>query len=118
MFFLETYFNRIVKYDLINTFTYSNLTKIPKLEKIVLNFGYQKSNLKYIISGLLALEFITSKKSSLTKSKNLNLFLKIKKGNPVGCKVILRKNTMYHVYTNIINSIFLKAKRLPKYQFQ
>ena len=61
------------------------------LKKIVLNFGYQKSNLKYLISGLLALEFISSKKGKITKSRHLNLFLKIKKGDPVGCKIVLKK---------------------------
>ena len=118
MFFFKTYFDKIIKYDLVNTFFCQNVIEIPKLKRIILNFGYQKSNFKYFVSSLLALEFISSKKGKITKSKCLNMILKIKKGNPVGCKVILRKNTMYHVYTNIINSIFLKAKRLPKYQFQ
>ena len=118
MFFFETYFHKTVRYDLVNAFKCQNVTEIPKLKKIVLNFGYQKSNLKSLISGLLALEFITSKKSNLTKSKHLNLLLKIKKGNPVGCKIVLKKNTMFFFYTKLINSIFLKAKRAPKYTFQ
>ena len=117
MLFFKTYYHKIVKYDLVNTFLCQNLTEIPELKKIVLNFGYQKSNLKYLISGLLALEFITSKKGSLTKSKHLNLFLKIKKGNPVGCKIVLKKNTMYFFYIRLITSIFLKAKKSPKKQF-
>ena len=118
MLFFKTYYHKIVKYDLVNTFLCQKLTEIPELKKIVLNFGYQKSNLKYLISGLLALEFITSKKGSLTKSKHLNLFLKIKKGNPVGCKIVLKKNTMYFFYIRLITSIFSKAKQSPKYQFQ
>jgi len=118
MLFFKTYYHKIVKYDLVNTFLCQKLTEIPELKKIVLNFGYQKSNLKYIISGLLALEFITSKKGSLTKSKHLNLFLKIKKGNPVGCKIVLKKNTMYFFYIRLITSIFSKAKQPAKYPFQ
>jgi ribosomal protein L5 len=41
--------------------------------------------------------------------------LKIKKGNPVGCKVILKKHTMYFFYFKLITSIFLKIKR-PQYR--
>jgi large subunit ribosomal protein L5 len=95
MFFFETYVHKIISYDLINTFFYRNLIEIPKLKKITLNFGYQKSNFKHLVSSLLALEFITSKKGKITTSKHLNVFLKIKKGNPVGCKIILKKSTMY-----------------------
>ena len=110
MFFLKTYFDRVIKYDLINTFFYQNLLEIPKLEKIILNFGYQKSNFKYLVSGLLALEFISLKRSKITKSKHLNVFLKIKKGNPVGCKIVLKKNTMYLFYLKLITSVFSKSQ--------
>ena len=118
MFFFETYFHRTVKYDLINTFFYKHLMETPKLRKITLNFGSQKSNFKYLVSSLLALEFISSKKGKITTSKHLNVFLKIKKGNPVGCKIILEKNTMYFFYLKLITSIFPKAKQSQPYRFQ
>ena len=111
MFFFQTYFHQIIKYDLINTFFYPSLLEIPKLKKIILNFGYRKSNLKYLVSGLLALEFISYKKGKITKSKHLNVFLKIKKGNPVGCKVVLRKSTMHFFYLKLLTSIFSKTKQ-------
>jgi len=82
MVFFDKYLCKVVKYDLVNTFIYQNLTQIPKLERMILNFGYQKSNLKYLVSGLLALEFVSSKKGGITKSKHLNVFLKIKKRRP------------------------------------
>jgi len=118
MFFFETYCRKIIKYDFINTFIYHNLTQIPNIKKIVLNFGHPKSNLKYLISSLLALEFISSKKGKITKSKHVNLFLKIKKGNPVGCKIILKKSAMYSFYTKLITLIFLKTKRHQTHLFQ
>jgi large subunit ribosomal protein L5 len=118
MFFFETYFYKIIRYDLINTFFYRNLIKIPKLKKIILNFGYQKSNFKYFVSSILALEFISSKKGKITKSKHLNVFLKIKKGNPVGCKIVLKKSTMYFFYLKLITSIFSKVKQSQTSRFQ
>ena len=71
MIFFKTYFGKVIKYDLVNTFIYQNLRQIPELKKIVLNFGYQKSNLKYLISGLLALEFISSKKGKAKVSSQV-----------------------------------------------
>jgi len=60
MVFFKTYSQKIIKHDLINVFAYPNLNQLPELKKIILNFGFQKSNLKHIISGLLALEFLSS----------------------------------------------------------
>lgn len=116
MFFFEIYTRKIVTYDLVNAFLYQNIKQLPKLEKITLNFGYPKSKLKNLLSGLLALEFITSKKAKITKSRHLNIFLKIKKGNPVGCKIILKKSTMYFFYLKLITSIFPKIKR-PQFRW-
>jgi large subunit ribosomal protein L5 len=111
MSFFEAYHRKVIKYDLVNTFTYQNLTQIPKLERIVLNFGYPKSKLKNLISGLLALEFLSSKKGKMTKSRHLNLFLKVKKGNPVGCTIVLKKNLMHFFYLKLMTSIFPKVRR-------
>ena len=105
---LEAYNSKIIKYDLVNTFVYQNLTQMPRLEKMILNFGYPKSKLKNLISGLLALEFLSAKKGQITKSRHLNIFLKIKKGNPVGCKLVLTKSIMNFFYLK------LNLKRLPK----
>jgi len=111
MTFFEEYNRTVIRYDLINTFVYQNLAQVPRLEKIILNFGYPKSKIKNIISGLLALEFLSSQKGTITKSKHLNVFLKIKKGNPVGCKLVLRKNIMNLFYLKLMTSIFPKIKR-------
>ena len=99
---LEAYNSKIIKYDLVNTFVYQNLTQMPRLEKMILNFGYPKSKLKNLISGLLALEFLSAKKGQITKSRHLNIFLKIKKGNPVGCKLVLTKSIMNFFYLKLI----------------
>lgn len=116
MFFFERYFHTVIKYDLINTFFYQSSTEIPKLEKIILNFGYKNPNFRYIISSLLALEFISFEKGNITRSNDLNVFLKIKKGNPVGCKITLKKKTMYFFYLKLIIFILSKTKQSRKSQ--
>lgn len=117
MFFFEKYNRKIVTYDLVNAFIYQDIKQLPRLDKITLNFGYPKSKLKNLLSGLLALEFIASKKAKITKSRHLNIFLKIKKGNPVGCKIILKKSIMYFFYLKLITSVFSKINR-PLYNGQ
>jgi len=118
MSFFEIYNFTIIKYDLVNTFTYQDLTQMPSLKKIILNFGYPKSKLKNLISGLLALEFLSSKKGKITKSRHLNIFLKLKKGNPVGCKLVLKKSIMNFFYLKLMTSIFPKIKRPQSHQVQ
>jgi len=114
MSFFNSYSRRTINYDLVNVFFYNKLTQIPKLKQITLSFKYQQSLFKYILSSLIALEFITLKKSNLTKSKRLNVFLKIKKGAPVGCKVILKKESMYSFYLKLITLTPLKTIKFKK----
>jgi len=119
MHFLEHYYNNIIKKDLINRFNYKSIKKIPKLEKIVVNFGCKSFELKKLASSILSLQLITTKKGMLTVSKKPNLLLKIRKGNPVGCKLLLTKNLMYVFFTRLITEIFprIKNKQLIKKHF-
>ena len=88
---LEYYYKKVIVYDLINKFSYNNLKKVPKLKQIVLNFGCKNSEIKNLSAALISFELIASNKNiELTKSKRANLFIKIRKGHPVGCKVILK----------------------------
>jgi large subunit ribosomal protein L5 len=104
MHFLEYYYKNIIKYDLTNKFLYKNINELPKIKKIILNFGNKNTKIKNSAAALLALELITTKKGVLTKTKKPNLFLKIQKGKPAGCKIILKKTLMY----NFLNKILLE----------
>ena len=77
MHFLEYYYNNIIKKDLINRFNYKSVKKIPKLEKITVNFGCKSFELKKLASSILSLQLVTTKKGVLTTSKKPNLLLKI-----------------------------------------
>lgn len=110
MQFLQQYYYNILKYDLINKFNYTNLKEIPKLKEIILNFGCKSFELKILITSLLALQLITKKKGKLTTSKKSNILLKIRKGNPVGCKIILKKEFMYKFFTKFILKILPRLK--------
>lgn len=107
---LENYYKKIIRYDLINKFLYTHLDEIPKLKKIILNFGCKNFEIKTIASALLSLELITTKQGSLTKSKRSNILLKIRKGYPVGCIVVLRKKKMYNFFLKLLSEVFPNLK--------
>lgn len=102
---LTQYQNNIVKYDLINTFNYKLITKLPKIEHITLTFKIKTSNYKILNSIMLTLTLLTFQKSKLTQSKVSSISLKIRKGQPVGCKVTLRKNKMNRFIFQLLNKI-------------
>lgn len=107
---LENYYKKVIRYDLINKFSYTYLNEIPKLKKIILNFGCKTIEIKNIASALLSLELVTTKQGSLVKSKRSNLLLKVRKGNPVGCVVVLKKNDMYIFLLKLLSEVFSNLK--------
>ena len=110
MHILEFFYEKIIKHDLLNKFSYSTIKNIPKLKKIILNFGCNSHNIKNISSALLSLELISNKQSRLTKTKTSNIFIKIRKGAPVGCYVVLKKKNMYKFLFKLLIEIFPMIK--------
>lgn len=110
MNFLEQFYFKTIKYDLLNKFLYKNSKKIPKIKKIILNFGCKNNELKNLATSLLSLELLTKQKGVLTTTKYSNIILKIRKGNPVGCKLILRKDKMFEFLSKTLFEIFPKQK--------
>jgi large subunit ribosomal protein L5 len=110
MNFLKYFYEKNLKHTLVNKFLYSNTKKIPKIKKIILNFGCKTTDIQYISAGLLALELITNQKSILTKSKYPVIALKIRQGNPIGCKITLRKNIMFNYISLMLVEVFPRLK--------
>ena len=107
---LENFYKKIVRRDLVNKFSYTHLSQIPQLKKIVINLGCKNSDIKSIAPALFSLELITAKPGFLVKSKQSNILLKIRKGNPVGCMVILKKKKMYGFLFKLLAEVFLSFK--------
>ena len=118
MGFIKTYNEKIIKYDLVNKFPYNSNENIPRLKKITLNFGCKNFNIQRFATTLLALEILTSKKATLSASKNANILLKIQKGQPAGCKIILVKKEMYFFLTKLHLDIFPKLRNFPGFKLQ
>jgi large subunit ribosomal protein L5 len=114
MRFLKIYEKNIIKYDLLNKFKYKEISKLPQIKKIVLNFTYKNSNIKNLITSLIALELIANQKGLLTYSNISNISLKIRKGQPIGCKVIIKKKYIYLFFSKLVIDILPNFKNFKE----
>ena len=102
---LKLVYEEKVVQKLKNTFNYSNVMEVPKLQSISLNIGLgeAKNNSKGLESALQELTLITGQKPIITRAKKDISNFKIRKGWPVGCKVTLRSNMMYEFLERLIS---------------
>lgn len=110
MTFIKSFYFKTIKQDFVNKFSYKNTKKIPKLKKIILDFNCKSSELKSIISCLLALEIIAKQKGKMTLANHSNVLLKLRKGNPIGCKVTLKKKNLFSYLLKNLLSVFPMLK--------
>ncbi len=102
---LQEKYEKEVMPALMDKFGYKNVMEIPKLEKIVINMGVgeAKENQKVLESAISDLTKITGQKPIITKAKKSVANFKIRENMPLGCKVTLRKQTMYEFADKFIN---------------
>ena len=111
MKFFDFYTKNTLYYDLLHKFSFKEIKCIPKFKKIVLSFCLKKYEIKYLLIVLSALKIISGVKfCNVTKSKSSNVSLKIKKGNPIGGKVILKKMRMNLFLLKLLSLGFLNKK--------
>jgi len=109
MNYLIKYYNNIIRYDLSNKFNYKNISKIPKIKTIILNFGCKTSDLKKLSLSFLALQLISKTRGKVNLTRKSNVFFKIRKGQPVGCQIIIKKKKMFRIILYLYN-IMLNSK--------
>jgi large subunit ribosomal protein L5 len=118
MNYFKKYYDKNLKYNLINKFFYKNITELPFLKKVIVNFNCKTSEIKLLSSSILALEIITLQKGSLTKSKKSNIFLKLRKGQPIGCKLELSKNNRFNFLSKLVFEILPKFKKFSHFKYK
>lgn len=101
---LERYRNEIVP-QLMEKYSIKNSLAVPCLEKIVVNMGVGEGHqdLKILEKAMEELSLITGQKPIIRRAKKAIANFKIKKGNPIGCKVTLRRTMMYEFLDRFIN---------------
>nr|YP_010131935.1 ribosomal protein L5 [Odontella regia]QQD79314.1 ribosomal protein L5 [Odontella regia] len=106
----EYFIKNNCKYDIINKFYYNTLNKLPKVSKICLNIKLQDSQMFTFITSLIALELVTSQKSTISSFKKPKLRLNIKDGILTSCMVTLRKHLMYSFLKKLIYEILPQSQ--------
>lgn len=86
-------------------FNYTNVFEIPRLTKITLNIGMGAAlqNNKLLESAVEELSVISGQKPIITKAKRSISNFKLREGNPIGCKVTLRRARMYEFLERYIS---------------
>jgi ribosomal protein L5 len=113
MTFINNYYSKVLKYDLINKFQYYKVSEVPALKKIILSYPFQNFNIKKITACLQMLEFIVGKKVLILTTKKPLVFLKIKKGFPSGCKIVLKNHLLNASFIKIVFEILPHIEQAP-----
>jgi large subunit ribosomal protein L5 len=94
--------NEIYKSDVVprlrEKFGYGNAMQVPKLSKVIINMGLGEAieNIKVLDSAAEEIGVITGQKPVVTKARKSISNFKLRAGVPIGIKVTLRRDRMYH----------------------
>jgi len=82
---------------------YGNIHQIPKMKKIVVNMGVSASLEKSAIDDASKdLALITGRKPAVSKSRHSIANFKLREGQPIGCRVTLRRDAMYEFFDRLV----------------
>jgi large subunit ribosomal protein L5 len=101
---LRTHFDQVVRKALSEQFGYSNPMQVPRIQKIVLNMGIGEgvADRKKVEQAAEAMAAIAGQKAVITKSRKSIATYKLRDGQPIGCKVTLRKARMYEFLDRLV----------------
>jgi len=90
---------------LMKQFGYKNVMEIPKITKIVINegIGDATQNQHFLDLAVDELTAIAGQKPVVTRARKSISNFKLRKGNPIGCKVTLRGLRMYEFLDRFLN---------------
>ncbi len=100
----EKYLNEVAP-ALRDKFGYSSVMEIPKIHKVVVNMGVGEAvgDPKSLDAAVGDLTAITGQKPIITRAKKSIASFKLRAGMPIGCKVTLRGERMYHFLDKLFN---------------
>ncbi|KAA8995951.1 50S ribosomal protein L5 [Paenibacillus spiritus] len=100
----ERFLNEITP-ALIQKFNYSTVMQVPKIEKVVINMGVGDAvqNSKVLDSAVNDMQLISGQKPVITRAKKSIAGFKLRENMPIGVKVTLRGDRMYHFLDKLFN---------------
>ncbi len=109
---LKQHYRDAVVKQLMKQFNYKNIMQVPAITKITLNMGVGEAvNDRKIVTGAAEeLSLIAGQKAVITKTKKSISNFKVRLDWPIGCKVTLRKDRMYHFLEKLICIVIPRIK--------
>jgi large subunit ribosomal protein L5 len=91
--------------SLMSEFSYDNVMRVPRIEKIVLNIGVGEAvdNPKSLDGAVTDLRQISGQQPVITKAKKSIANFKLREGRAIGTKVTLRGERMWALLDRLIN---------------
>lgn len=84
---------------------YTNIHQVPRLEKIIVNMGVSASLEKSAIDDAAKdLQLITGRKPVISKARKSVANFKLREGQPIGCRVTLRREAMFEFFDRLVTS--------------
>lgn len=100
---LQIKYEESVRPALMEKRKYGNVHQAPRIEKIVVNMGVSASLEKGAVDDAAKdLSMITGRKPVICKSRKSVANFKLRKGQPIGCRVTLRREVMYEFYDRLV----------------
>lgn len=102
---LKEKYDNIVKPELMKEFNYTSVMEVPRLEKIVVNMGLGDAvtNSKVVEDAVNELRILTGQQPVVTKARKSVSNFKLREGMPIGAKVTLRGEKMYHFFDKLVS---------------
>ncbi len=102
----EKYQKEIIP-SLMKLYGYKNVMQVPRLEKIVLNIGLGEAiqNAKALEAADKDLVAISGQHPIITRAKKSIAAFRLRTGMPIGLKVTLRGERMYHFFDKLVNAV-------------
>lgn len=110
---LYEFYKNDVRKGLTEKFGYKNPMQVPKLEKIVLNFGVGADAVrdkKTVDAAVNDLGLIAGQRPVVTKAKKSIAAFKLREEMPIGAKVTLRGDRMYEFLDRLINTALPRVR--------
>jgi large subunit ribosomal protein L5 len=101
---LQQVYQKEIVPQMMKKFGYKNALQVPRLRKIVINMGVGKGaeDIKIVEAAQQELSLIAGQRAVITRAKKAISNFKIREQSPIGCRVTLRRRTMYEFLERLI----------------
>jgi large subunit ribosomal protein L5 len=101
---LKKHYDEVVRQRLQEQFGYKNPMQVPRLEKIVINMGVGEAvaDSKKLTNAVGDMTRIAGQKPVVCLARKSVANFKLRKGQPIGCKVTLRRERMYEFLDRLV----------------